>query len=63
MATETKTSVPKIIRKGPGKIAKCSCPHAGQDSIHGAQNRVFNRCSPKKAGDFFRCTVCKREIG
>lgn len=37
--------------------AQCSCPHPGQDSIHGAGRRAFN--STKMA---FRCTVCKATL-
>lgn len=39
------------------KIKKCSCEHAGQDSLHGKGMRVMN--ITKK--DLYRCTVCGKE--
>ena len=44
------------------KIKKCTCPHKGQDELHGAGNRVMNMTTKGK-GDtpIYRCTVCGKE--
>jgi hypothetical protein len=43
-------------------IMKCKCKHAGQDLLHGFENRVFNKTEKAKQGPpVFRCTVCKAE--
>ena len=40
----------------PSVILHCSCPHKGQDIIHGSGRRVFNKT---KSLNEWRCTVCK----
>lgn len=42
-------------------IAKCVCDHAGQDKLHGKQNRVHNWAvnENSKSGGW-RCTVCEK---
>jgi hypothetical protein len=40
-------------------IKQCTCIHAGQDEIHGKNNRVM---SPTSKGTH-RCSVCGKEIG
>ena len=37
------------------EIKKCTCMHAGQDELHGVNNRVHNECN-----EGWRCTVCSR---
>lgn len=44
------------------KIFKCSCSHDGQDSLHGKGLRLFNKTQGKGTLDYFRCTVCSKEI-
>lgn len=41
-------------------IAKHTCVHQGQDSLHGQGRRVFNMIKSSDAKDVYkwRCTVC-----
>jgi len=43
-------------------ISKCTCEHKGQDNLHGAGNRVFNKTAKGNAtATVVRCTVCGKE--
>jgi hypothetical protein len=43
-------------------IKTCKCEHSKQDSLHGANKRVFNP-TKKSKGDktVYRCSVCNNE--
>jgi hypothetical protein len=42
------------------KVKKCKCKSEGQDTLHGAGNRVFNQTGALLPT--FRCTVCGKEV-
>jgi hypothetical protein len=48
----------QVITNNPGKIDRCICVSAFQDSLYGKQMRAFNGT---RQG--FRCTVCGKVGG
>lgn len=42
-------------------ILKCTCPHEGQDRLHGLGNRVHNEMKESGGTVSHRCTICCKE--
>ncbi len=42
-------------------ILKCTCPHEGQDRLHGPGNRVHNAMKEAGGTVSFRCTICCKD--